>query len=161
MRRATAVASFLLLLLPRMAATSAAPVTDPFTGTWKLNLERSQLPAPVPQSQITHLIMDGNKISVRQEITYASGRTNVVTVEAKLDGQDYPVTGSPLADTMAFHRSGKRSIRAIAKLGGSVIESEGLTVSDDDQTMTTIYTWHDADGKEVTATAVFDRQGSS
>ena len=151
----------LLLLVATLVACCAAPAAnpDPFTGTWKLNLEKSKLPPPVPQSRIVHLTVDGNKISVHEETTYASGRVATLTLEAKLDGKDYPVTGAPSADTMAYHRSGKRAIHGVAKLGGSVIQQEDATISDDGQTMTTVYTWQDAEGTQVTATAVFERQG--
>jgi hypothetical protein len=150
------IAFFVLLAALSPAAAPATP--DPCTGTWKLNLEKSRLPPPIPASQITHLTVEGDKISVREEITYASGHTAVLTIEARLDGKDYPVSGSSLADTIAYRRTGKRSIHGIAKQGGSVVEWEDVKVSEDAQTMTTIYTWRDAEGKEVTATAVFDRQ---
>ena len=150
------IACFVLCAALSWAASPATP--DPFTGAWKLNLEKSKLPPPIPANQLVHLTVEGDKISVREEITYASGHTAVVTVEARLDGKDYPVSGSPLADTMAYRRTGKHSIHGIAKQGGSVVEWEDAKVSDDGQTMTTTYTWRDADGKEVTATAVFDRQ---
>ncbi len=66
---------------------------DPFSGVWTLNLTKSKLPPPVPQSQTVHIKADAGSIRVREEIVSDKGERLTVTVDAKFDGKDYPIIG--------------------------------------------------------------------
>lgn len=96
LRRTTAAALCVLALAPLLHGANACADTaaqDPFTGTWKLNLAKSTLPQPSPQSLTSYIECDGTWLSVREEIVDAEGQSHTVTGKAAFDGKDYPVVG--------------------------------------------------------------------
>lgn len=147
-----------VVLAPALAATLLAAEPDPFTGTWKLNLAKSNLLPPVPRSVVSHIECDGKSVSVREEIVDANGRHQTATVKAGLDGKDYPVVGSPLADAVSYRRIDSHTLEGTSKKAGQVLVHETVIISPDGKTMTATYSGMDARGKEVTGTAVFEKQ---
>jgi hypothetical protein len=153
----------LVLFVPALLATVIAAVVlasgpDPFTGTWQLNLAKSKLPPPVPRSVISYIECDGRSVSVREEIVDANGQRQTAIVKAAFDGKDYPVVGSPAADTVSYRRIDSHTLKGTSKKGGKVLLDETAVVSPDGRTMTATYSWADAEGKQVTATAVLERR---
>lgn len=130
---------------------------DPFSGVWKLNLSKSMLPPPVPKSQMVHIKAGSGSIEIREEIDNQQGGPTEVSVKAKFDGKEYPVDGSPFADSVIYERVDSHTIKGIAKKDGKVVSHETVILSKDGRTMTGTYTARDPSGKPVTATAVFER----
>ena len=97
---------------------------DPFSGTWKLNLSKSKLPAPLPQSQIATIHISDQIIRVQEDIVNDKGEKLEIKVLAKFDGQDYAIDGSPYADTVAYRRVDRNTLKGIGKKGGKVIVNE-------------------------------------
>jgi len=95
---------------------------DPFTGTWRFNPERSTLSTPPPQSWVQQIIATSDEVHVQETIAGLDGSQTLVEVMARFDGSDYPVTGSPAADTIAYRRvnSTRRSgaLRKTPLVGG-------------------------------------------
>jgi len=135
-----------------------AAAEDPFSGFWRLNLAKSNLPPPLPKSQTSLIEATAEKISVKEEVINEKGEVLVITGEARFDGKDYPVHGTPFADTIAYERIDARTLKGWAKKGGKIVTRETVTVSPDGKTLTGSYSGTDATGKQVTATAVFDKQ---
>ena len=79
-------------------------------------------------------------------------------MNARFDGKDYPVTGSPFADAVAYERIDSRTLKGTVKKAGKVVTSETVTISADGKTLTGTYSGTDATGKQVDAVAVLDRQ---
>jgi hypothetical protein len=131
---------------------------DPFSGVWKLNLSQSKLPLPAPQSQIVRIEADAGSIRIREEIVSEKGERVTVTLEAKFDGKDYPVTGSSLADTVAYQRVDSHTLKGTVKKAGKVVETETAVVSKDGKTMTATYSATEPAGKQFTGVAVLDKQ---
>jgi hypothetical protein len=46
---------------------------DPFSGTWVLNLSKSKMPPPVPESLIVHLVVDSVNLEVTEELVNSPG----------------------------------------------------------------------------------------
>jgi hypothetical protein len=86
------------------------------------------------------------------------GRALTVTVEASFDGRDYDVSGSPLADVIAYSRRDRHRIDAVAKKDGRVVLTESVTASEDGRALTMGYVTRLPDGRDVTSVAVFKRQ---
>jgi hypothetical protein len=143
-------------LRPEPADQSGA--SDPFSGVWKLNLAKSELVPPVPRSQVVRIEAGAEGIRIREEVTNETGEPLLIRVDAKFDGKDYPITGSTFADAGAYRRVDSHTLSAVAKKSGKVIETETVAVSPDGQTLTAHYTYTDASGKRVSATAVADRE---
>ncbi len=131
---------------------------DPFTGIWELNLSKSNLPPPIPRNQTAHIEANAESIQIREEIVSDTGVRLTISVEAKFDGKDYPVKGSPFADTVAYQRLDSRTIKGVARKAGKVVVTEAAVISNDGKTLTGTYSGTDPTGKPYTATAVFDKQ---
>ncbi len=129
---------------------------DPFSGVWKLNLSKSRLPPPVPQSLTARIDAGAGSIRVREEIVSDKGERLTVSVDARFDGKDYAVTGSPFADSVAYRRVDGHTLQGTGKKAGKVVATETAVVSKDGKTLTTTYSG--PTGKPVTGVAVFERQ---
>src|SRR6266851_3849906 len=60
---------------------------SPFSGTWKLNLAKSKLPPPAPQSDIAKVDADDNGLKLLEDITDDKGQPLKISVETKFDGK--------------------------------------------------------------------------
>jgi hypothetical protein len=131
---------------------------DPFNGFWTLVPEKSKLAGPMPRRWTEMLDVGADTISVKEEIAGADGRTLTVMVDASFDGRDYNVTGSPLADVIAYTRPGRFRIDGVAKKDGRVVLTESVTVSEDGRSLTMGFVTRLPDGRDVASIAVFKRQ---
>jgi hypothetical protein len=129
---------------------------DPFTGTWKCNLQKSKFSTAAPLAWTQYITATADDLSVREEISRDAGPPAIVSVKAKYDGNHYSVHGSPIAEVIAYTRNGSR-IEGTARKNGLVCLRETVTVSADLMVMEMVYSviW---DGKELgSGVAVFDR----
>ncbi len=131
---------------------------DPFSGVWKLNPSKSKLPPPMPRSQTVRIKAGSRSIRIREEIVDEKGQRLTVTVNARFDGKDYPVRGTPSADAVAYQRVDSHTLKGAVKKAGKVVTSETATISADGKTLTGTYSGTDATGKQVDAVAVLERQ---
>ena len=128
-------------------------------GTWKLNAQKSSFsPGPAPQSLATTFATSGDTVKWKSERTLADGKSQVATYEAKYDGKDYPLTGSPAADTVTLRRIDARTTERVNKKGGKVVTTERREVAADGRRYTTVVTGTTADGKAINHHMVFDKQ---
>lgn len=139
----------------RVAVLLLMLAADPFSGVWKLNLAKSKLPPPAPQSQTVRSEADAGGIRVREEVVNDKGERLNVSVDARFDGKDYAVTGTPFADTVAYRRLDSRTLKGTVKKAGNVVLLETVVVSADGKTLTGTYS--SPDGKPV-GVAVFDKE---
>jgi hypothetical protein len=91
-----------------------------------------------------HIQVTGDEISVSGLHTY----------KAKLDGKEYPVEHSPIADTVGLRRLDDRTMEQTLKSGGRVVTVSKLLVSADGQTLT----MNIRRGNNSTTTNVFVRE---
>lgn len=146
------------MLLPVIFALAGSLwAADPFSGTWVLNLSKSKIPSPVQKSQIITVIMHELDIEITMKIVNDSGERLTVHTKAKFDGKDYPVTGTPYADTVAYERIDRNTIKGIAKKDGKVIQRETVVISPDGKSMTGTY-YIETTGEQITAIAVFEKK---
>jgi hypothetical protein len=140
------------------AAATLLFAADPFSGFWRLNLAKSKLPPPLPRSQTSRINVDGDSIHIHEEIENDKGERMTITVEARFDGRDYPIHGTPFGDTVAYERIDPYTLMGKVKKSGRIISREKIVVSSDGATMTSTYSGIDATGREAAATAVFEKQ---
>jgi len=145
-------------VLCTIALFAGLAAADPFSGTWVLNLSKSTLPPPPPQSQTSHIKASSKSIRIRELIVNDKGKQMSIAVDAKFDGKDYPITGSPFVDTVAYQRVDSHTLKGIVKKAGRVVTTEKATVSPDGKTLTGTYSGTDLTGKQVTGVAVFEKQ---
>ena len=79
-------------------------------------------------------------------------------VQARFDGQDYEVAGSPIADKIAYTRINSHCISGIGRKSGSVSVYETVSVSADGNTLTQDFSLHMAGRVIASGIAVFERE---
>jgi hypothetical protein len=83
MQTARAVCALLVLSAVAQAAES------PFTGTWKLSLTNSTLVAGnFIKTDLAQITVDKDSFRIKEEYTFESGPTWVMTWDAKFDGNE-------------------------------------------------------------------------
>jgi hypothetical protein len=156
---ARSIAGVFVTLLAVGSAVASAQ-TDPRIGKWKVNLAKSKYelgPAPKDDVRTYEATPDGTKTKI--EITPTSGSPRSGSYTAKLDGKDYPITGtggpSPF-DTIALKPVNGSTLQITLKKDGKVVQTTRAVVSKDGKTMTQTSTRPDASGKKDVV--VFDKQ---
>ncbi|MBN1566721.1 MAG: hypothetical protein JXA73_02670 [Acidobacteria bacterium] len=127
-----------------------------FAGIWQLNRERSDVP-PVTKSQVLEIITDGVRVAMRETLVNDKGETLTISVDGKLDGLDYPVTGTPFADTVSYKLAAPDTIEGIAKKNGIVVVKETAVLADDGMSVSVTYVSFDGKGKSSVSHGFFER----
>ena len=134
MKRHFVFASTVILALAASGLLMAQ--SDPFVGTWKLNLAKSQYdPAPPPKSQ-TRTWESSGKVSV--EGVDAAGNPMKYGYTIKSDGKDYPKTRASLngADTIATKRIAPKTVEATFERNSKQVETTRFAISKDGKLLT-------------------------
>lgn len=131
---------------------------DSFTGIWRFNSRRSSLSTPPPQRWTQEVDATATDIRIRERISRPDGSQTVVSVDAKFDGNDHPVTGSPIVDAISYVRSDPNRITATGKKSGAVTLTETISVDPGTRILTLTYVIYRDAQPVATGTAVF--QGS-
>jgi hypothetical protein len=80
----------------------------------------------------------------------------IVAVRARFDGQDDPVSGSPVPDTIAYTRVNTHTISGTAKRNGNISIRETLTACPEGHALTLTYSVYRGAGELANGTAVFE-----
>jgi hypothetical protein len=150
-----------ILVVTLITPGLAIAQTDPFTGTWILNLSKSKFeggPARKSEKRIVLSTPTGMKVDVDR--TYADGTNQQFEYTSNLDGKSYPITGTAPydADSISMNLSAPNTITFKILRGGKVIGSGSSVVSADGKTLTLTSKGTDAKGKTTSAVAVYDKQ---
>lgn len=132
---------------------------DQLSGTWKMNAEKSKYsPGPAPKDLTVVVESDENNYKLDATGTDSDGKPIHVQYSAKLDGKDYPATGSANADAVSVRRIDPNTLETLQKKDGKVVMTITTKVSKDGKMRTS--TWHgkNAEGKDVHNVVVFDKQ---
>ncbi len=138
-----------LVLITVMAA-------DPFAGTWKL---RVGSPGTL---QVKSFVLRIDSHERGQVCTYdlvdADGQNYHAEMTPKFDGNDYRVTGAPVADTVSLSRINSKTLDYFWKKGGHEVERWRSVVSRDGKLLTVTLRKRDARGAYHTIISVWDKQ---
>ena len=138
---------------------AAQAQTDPFAGTWVLNVAKSKYsPGPAPKSQTVVYAISGQSVKVMAKGIGADGKPISTQYTANLDGKDYPVTGNPDWDMTSLKRIDPRTMEFTRKKNGKVVQTGTNVVSSDGKSRTTTTTGVDAQGQKVNNVAVYEKQ---
>jgi hypothetical protein len=139
---------------------AAAQTSDPFVGTWRLNVAKSKYtPGPAPKSITSTYEAAGKGYTVSVKNEPASGPVQQYSYTTALDGKDVPVTGNnPNADMIAVKRIDANTLEIVNKKGGKVTTTQKQVVSADGKTRTVTTTGTDAQGQKVNNVTVFEKQ---
>jgi len=158
--RVTRVTMILAAAMLAVAVLATAQSTDPFVGTWRLNVAKSKYsPGPVPKSVTTtyEAAGQGYKISVKNEP--ASGPVQQYSYTTDPAGKDVPVTGNnPNADMVAVKRIDTLTLETVNKKSGKVTTTQRSVVTADGKTRTVTTTGTDPQGQKLNNVAIFEKQ---
>ncbi|MBI2690139.1 MAG: hypothetical protein HYX27_27855 [Acidobacteria bacterium] len=130
---------------------------DPFDGKWRFDPANSNLPSPFPRHWTQEISIHDDRLHVREELLSAAGEAAIVELNAKFDGQPYPVSGSPLVDTIAYRRSAN-TIHGTGSKSGVPSLTETITMDDSaDKFALAFHIWRNAQ-IAASGTAVFVRE---
>ncbi len=146
------------MLLMFYSSLSLASTAEPHLGTWKLNQTKSKLnPKGAKIFQTVHAPA-GDKVKITIDGVGPDGAPIHDEWLGKLDGQDYPVTGSPRLEVRSYEPLDERSLQLLAKVAGNVITHAYVVISTDGKTRTTLAVANEPGGKRVPYIAVYDKQ---
>jgi len=148
---------FAALVIVLAAGSVLLAQSNPFVGTWKLNLASSKYnPGPPPQSQTRTWDASG---MVMVNGVGASGKPFSYGYSIKGDGKDYPTMGAipNKADMISTKKIDANTYEAKFTKGGKQVETTTFTVSNGGKTLT-IHAMGSPDAGFVENVQVLDKQ---
>jgi steroid delta-isomerase-like uncharacterized protein len=133
-------------------------IENSLVGTWKLNLAKSRISGPTLQRATIKYGLQGDILRAAVDGVDADGKSIHGGYAAKLDGKDYPMTGAPVADTIALTRIDANTIESVWKKSGKEVSRNRGVVSKDGKTLTFSTNEKNAQGKDIQNTIVCDKQ---
>ncbi len=133
---------FWIALLAALLAPSQAVAQNPFDGTWKMDLNTTQLPTKpgvyLLQAGVYHC------------------RTCIPPIDVRADGLDHRVSGDSCYDTVSIKVLDDRTVQETDKSRGKIVHTEKMTVGADGSTAM----WEFADSCNANAEEVTWKQVS-
>jgi hypothetical protein len=161
MRNSLIISMLAAVALVIVSAMAQGQATDPWIGTWKVNLAKSTYsPGPAPKTAGTVKIESAPKgIKTIIDGADAKGQPTHTESVSTFDGKDTPVDGAPaLNTTTALKRIDDRTFEAQGKVGGKPTVTTRVVVSADGKTMTATQNGQDIKGQAIKNVIVLDRQ---
>ena len=159
LRLGIAIAAMCILFPFSGSTRPAAQLSDAFSGSWALNVAKSSFkPGPPLKSGIL-TVEYANKArkSTFDNVTAGGDRVRS-EYTAPEDGQDYPLRGSPNADTVSLRRTNSQTLERVDKRRGQVVMTYSIRASVDGKTLTVVQKGVTIAGDMITNTLVFDRK---
>ena len=156
------VITIITILFVIAAAASVAMAADPWTGTWKLNPEKSKAPGGrIPHPISVNIIeVTGDTLRMVADHSDTSGKMEHVEYTAKLDGKEYPVTSTPPGPnpyTVALTVIDARTREFVEVLGRMTIKGRDI-LSEDGKTFSRIVDMKDPSGNDASIIQFFEKQ---
>jgi hypothetical protein len=153
-RRSIVIAATVLLAI---VLPSAVLAIDPFEGTWKLNIEKSTIFGTPPKSQIIRIEPIDNGLRFESDAVSSEGKVRHSQWTELFNGMFRPDVAIP-ARTVAYIRVDANTIERVTKEEGKEVGRSLSVVSTDGKIMISTQKAKNAQGQEVTATSVYDKQ---
>jgi len=160
-RQFLAVVTSTAALVLMTAALSHAQSSDPWIGTWKVNLEKSTY-SPGPTPTVAAVVkMESAAKNLKTTIDGVNPQGQKVHTEtvAAFDGHDYPVKGAPdPTATASLKRIDSRTFENQSKVGGKQTMTTRVSISPDGKTLTATQTGTNPEGQAVKNVIVAEKQ---
>jgi hypothetical protein len=143
-----------VLLVPALLLAADARV-----GSWKFNPAKSKFePGPAYKSRTVKIDPAGEGIKVAVDGVSGDGKAHAYSYTVQYDGKDYPVTGNPAADMIAYKKIDDSTVEATTKKGGQVTGTVSIVLAKDGKSLTVTSKGKDDKGVAYNNVAVYDRQ---
>ena len=159
-RRATFILTGMTLLGLAIAAWPQVSFaqSDPWLGTWKLNLEKSKYgPVPLPKSLTVTIQEEGPNHKVTAIGIDAEGKATSNVFNFIYDGMPHPATGSPNFDAIAPTRVDAYTTIISRTKAGKLAQTSTVVISRDGKTGTATTTGFDANGRPINNIAAYEK----
>jgi hypothetical protein len=159
-RRSFLFAVGLGAMMTVLGSVDFAQSSNPFIGTWRLNVAKSKSsPGPAPRSSTTRIDAAGAGVKYTVDQVSATGAMLHWEFAGAYDGKDNKVTGdNPNGDTVALTRVDTTTVRQVNKLAGKITTTQIAVVSADGKTRTLTTTGTNLKGQVVNDVAVYEKQ---
>jgi hypothetical protein len=152
-------ARMIALALPFVFVGMAMAFADSIhMGTWKLNEQKSKIPAGSQKNTTVVYEPAGDMVKVIVDGVDANGNPVHNEWIGKFDEKDYPVTGDPAADTRSYKVINSRTMTLANKKDGKIVVTGRIVASVDGKSRTVTTKVTNSQGKKVTVVAVYDKQ---
>jgi hypothetical protein len=136
--------------------------SNPFVGTWKLNVAKSKyVNAQAPKSETRTVEAQGNGAKFSFEGVAGDGSRIAWSYTTNYDGKDSAISGVGVvmgADTIASKRTGANSMSSTFKKAGKAVRTTTTMVSNDGKATTVASKWTNEQGQSASQTAIFEKQ---
>ena len=150
--------TLITLLISAVAASLCFAADDAFMGTWKLNEAKSKIPPGATRNTEVVYAQSGDELTITVDGVDPSGKAVHHVWTGKMDGKDYGAKGSDMHDTRAYTKVDAHTLTYTVKKDGKNVGDGKVVVSTDGKSRTVTETDKGADGKELSITAVYDKQ---
>lgn len=131
---------------------------DAQMGTWKLNESKSKPNPGATKNTAVVYSAAGDNVNVTVDGVDKDGKPTHNEWTGKFDGKDYAVTGDPTSDMRSYKKIDDHTLGLTIKNKGNVTATGRIVVAADGKSRTVSVTGKDPSGKEVSSTAVYDKQ---
>ena len=160
MRNITGKSIVLTFVLAFGAASLLGAGAVNTSGTWKLNLQKSDYGKHPKPKDIT-VEVEHKEPSLKYTVTGTDGEGKSLNIQfsGAIDGKDYPITGAPNnVAKVSAKRVNDTTTESVGKSAdGKVLENVTVTISRDGKTLTRVAKVNGPDG-EFTIKSVYDKQ---
>ncbi len=139
------------------ATTVACFAASPQMGTWKLNEEKSKIPAGMGKNNTVTYAEQKDKIKITVDGVDKDGKPVHSVWLGKFDGKAYPLKGSSSINAVAYRTVNDRTNDITALKDGKVAWSGRITVAPDGKSRTVTISGTDANGKKFNGKAVYNK----
>ncbi len=159
MKRFFLIGTILIMVLSVAGLVLAQ--TDPFLGTWKLNVKKSKF-VPGPPMKIETRIVSPGPLGMAVSVRRVNGDSSTQEFEytTNLDGKSYPMIGQgPYgANSIAANLTAPNTIQSTFSRDNKVVATATSLVSNGGKVLTITTKGTDRNGKPFTSNAVYDKQ---
>lgn len=110
-----------------------------------------------PRSGVLVMDTDGVVVSMRETLVNDNGESLAISFNGSFDGLDYPVSGTPFAETVSYRLLTPNAIQGVAKKNGAVMVTETAVLSSDGKSIYVTYESFDRQGHPVRSHGLFER----
>lgn len=153
-----------LLLVPICWAQTTVsepqgPPSNPISGTWEANLERSKRdPNHLFQSLTMQFAVDGDTVTLKYSGVNAGGQQESSSIVLQADGQRHPASVNA-GFTMETRWLNSRLLQTIARdSGGAQVGEQSYEVSEDGKTLVARVSGIDANGSSFEQVIILERK---